>query len=153
MPGKRAPRRQLVIAITRVANDGNDPRSIVTYTPDTSSFGPAPSLVSVLHFWNWFKVDEDILCELPQEEALARIGIELKEVNLGLILKLDEAAATTMMISANGVSENFNAVLSLIYFATQIDQWTYIALSGQHSNLNDLAIQFDGLFASRTVLI
>mmetsp|Transcript_38988 Transcript_38988/g.81966 ORF Transcript_38988/g.81966 Transcript_38988/m.81966 type:complete len:446 (+) Transcript_38988:44-1381(+) len=121
------------------------PLAIRSYVPDTSSFGPTPSPSSVDTFWKWFIQNEETLRIIDPHCAAQRIDRQLMRVHPGLVYELggpgsgqrthEEHSSNQhhLIISADGVMEVFNAVLSLIRAApTQLDSWRFTAFRDRH---------------------
>ena len=127
-------------------------QSVVTYVPDTTTFGPTPSPEKVTLFWDWFKTNEPALCNLPHFAMAKRIDAELTKVDPGLAYELctrvnDDSSAEAekdqnhLIISGGGIKKHFNAVIEIIRAApTDLENWRFTAFRDRKCD-SDLAFE------------
>mmetsp|Transcript_27851 Transcript_27851/g.55795 ORF Transcript_27851/g.55795 Transcript_27851/m.55795 type:complete len:454 (+) Transcript_27851:73-1434(+) len=115
------------------------------YVPDISSFGTPPSPAAVADFWDWFQKSETALSHLSHMEEANRIDRRLKRVHSGLTYEIGRFGGTRhLIISAAGIKECFNTVLSLIRAApTTIDGWRFTAFRDRR-DVGDTTLSLQG---------
>ncbi|KAL9185134.1 hypothetical protein ACHAXT_002911 [Thalassiosira profunda] len=150
--GKKSRRR------SKPATKGEDAsasgvRSFTGYVPDTSGFGPPAPPAAVAAFWTWFQ-EHELALRHPDlwsspdgtMQVMERVCKELVKVHDGLSCEIGRSLERYhVVITANGNTDRFNAVISLIQAApTNLAHWRLTAFRPRSPYLETLSFPGGG---------
>ncbi|MBT8769168.1 hypothetical protein [Metapseudomonas boanensis] len=99
-------------------------------------------------FWSWFKENENRIFNFKsnQEEVFDDISDNLNKYQDGLVFEISAAVngKREFVVSADGISELFPSVESLVSSSPSLKRWSIVAFRPRMDNLSDLKLKYEG---------